>query len=166
MIFTVLPFLTGLKNIHVAKFDFKALIEDYYGSDVLEMFLNAEIDVYSWSDLSRCLLLHQKGGVYMDVDTISVKQIPNTFPNILQRNIQKLLTNCFMKFEARHPFLKVILGDLVSNPATFLVCKATRSFLCIIESNYYYFFKNKIVVIFPPMSKPTIFYSKCRRPRF
>ncbi|XP_059080029.1 uncharacterized protein LOC131878148 [Tigriopus californicus] len=112
--YKVLSFLMGLGNIQVGKFDFQTLIRDYYGSDVLHMFLNANIDVYSWSDLCRCLLLHQKGGVYMDVDTISVNQIPNYFPNILQRNIKKLLTNCFMKFEAGHPFLKIILEDLKS----------------------------------------------------
>ncbi|TRY80983.1 hypothetical protein TCAL_15501, partial [Tigriopus californicus] len=103
----------GLTNLEVRKFNFTSLLLKRLGFELFSVLELSLKPMQTWSDLSRILLLNEVGGTYFDIDSISVRPIPTMFRNLLQTNVNSLLTNCFMIFQRRHAFLDIIFQGQV-----------------------------------------------------
>lgn len=107
-------YLSGLTNLQVKKFNFTKLLFEHIGPELYPVLKLSLKPMQTWSDLSRILLLYEVGGIYFDIDSISVNPIPTEFENLLQTNMNSSLTNCFMLFKRCHPLLDIIFQGQVS----------------------------------------------------
>ena len=73
---------------------------------------------YHYSDLLRILLVHKFGGIYSDLDIVTIKPFPENLEdkNLVAADTSSRLGNCFLKFERGHSFLKHAMRNIVSIP--------------------------------------------------
>ena len=75
---------------------------------------------YHYSDIMRALVAYKFGGIYSDLDIVTLKPLPDELPaNFMVADVSRRLGNCFFKFEKGHPFLEKLMRDIVS---TILIC--------------------------------------------
>ena len=75
--------ISGLPNLMFARMDFEGFINM---SKIGEFWSKCRVDEFvlnQESDILRLLLLEQFGGAYLDVDVISIKNIPANTPNFI-----------------------------------------------------------------------------------
>ena len=76
---------------------------------------------YHYSDLMRVLVAYKFGGLYSDLDIVTLKPIPPELPeNFMIADVSRRLGNCFFKFERGHPFLETLMRDIVSNTISYI----------------------------------------------
>ena len=69
----------------------------------------------NYSDTLRLLLLYLYGGLYFDLDVISVNKIPNKLPdNFVIAESQSFVNGTILKFSKHHPFLSFLMEEVVS----------------------------------------------------
>ena len=71
---------------------------------------------YHYSDLMRVLVGYKFGGLYSDLDIVTLKDFPDTLlpNNFVVADVSRRLGNCFFKFNKGHPFLNKLMQDIVS----------------------------------------------------
>lgn len=72
--------------------------------------------LHDMSDMLRTLILARFGGIYLDNDAISLREIPRIGKNFITTQIWKKFNNVaagIMGFEKNHPFLQLALQDQV-----------------------------------------------------
>ena len=82
---------------------------------VCKLIEESKYTEYNYSDLMRLLVTFKFGGIYSDLDIVTLKPMPNKFPeNFVTADTSMRLGNSFFKFERSHPFLKMLMTDIVS----------------------------------------------------
>ena len=71
---------------------------------------------YHYSDLIRTLLVYKFGGIYSDLDIVTLKSFPENLEdkNLLAADTSSRLGNCFLKFEKGHSFPGLAMKNIVS----------------------------------------------------
>ena len=70
----------------------------------------------NYSNIFRILLLHLYGGVYFDLDVISLQEFSGQLPlNFAVAQDPTLVNNAILRFSKRHPFLSLLMKEIVSN---------------------------------------------------
>ena len=86
--------------------------EKLVGSSKLD---NATFTVENDSDILRILLLYLYGGVYLDLDVISLKEFNEKLPiNFVIAKDSRDLNNAILRFSKGHPFLQLLVSEIVS----------------------------------------------------
>ena len=76
----------------------------------------AKFVVENNSNIFRILLLYLYGGVYFDLDVISLKEFNEKLPiNFVIAKDSGNLNNAILSFSKGHPFLQLLMGETVSN---------------------------------------------------
>ncbi|KAG2383558.1 hypothetical protein C9374_004229 [Naegleria lovaniensis] len=91
---------------------------DWYKSGV---YHKSPYSIVELSDAARLAILYKQGGTYMDLDYISVQQIPSSMKNIIARQLDvksdsdfaQSLNNAILRFEKGNLFLQQLLHDFV-----------------------------------------------------
>ena len=84
---------------------------------VCQLLESSRYPEYHYSDLLRVLLVHKFGGIYSDLDIVTLKPFPDNLEDIslVAADTSSQLGNCFLKFKRGHPFLKDAMRHIVSN---------------------------------------------------
>ena len=54
---------------------------------------------YHYSDVMRALVAYKFGGIYSDLDIVTLKRLPDELPeNFMVADVSRRLGNCFFKF--------------------------------------------------------------------
>ena len=71
---------------------------------------------YHYSDLLRVLLVYKFGGIYSDLDIVTLKQFPKVLDikDLVAADTSGRLGNCFLKFKIDHSFLELTMRHIVS----------------------------------------------------
>ncbi len=70
----------------------------------------------NYSNILRILLLYLYGGVYFDLDVISLQEFSGQLPlNFAVAQDPTLVNNAILRFSKRHPFLSLLMKEIVSN---------------------------------------------------
>ena len=70
----------------------------------------------NYSNILRILLLYLYGGVYFDLDVISLQEFSGQLPlNFAVAQDSTLVNNAILRFSKRHPFLSLVMKEIVSN---------------------------------------------------
>lgn len=97
-------------------FDF---VKSNYDKDIFQYFERIK-NIVSRADFWRYLILYKNGGVYLDIDSIIVKELDR----IIDENDQALITaetnkDCFVQwaliFDKNHPILENTIKNLIEN---------------------------------------------------
>ena len=68
------------------------------------------------SNIFRILLLYLYGGVYFDLDVISLKEFNKKLPiNFAIAEDSEKVNNAILSFSKGHPFLRLLMSEIVSN---------------------------------------------------
>ena len=69
----------------------------------------------NYSDLTRILLLYLYGGVYFDLDVLSLSEFPESLPrNFAVAQGHTSVNNAVLRFSKKHPFLFLMMEEIVS----------------------------------------------------
>ena len=69
----------------------------------------------NYSDTLRVLLLYLYGGMYFDLDVISVGRVPKHIPtNFAVAESTGFVNGAILKFSKGHPFLSLLMEEIVS----------------------------------------------------
>ena len=70
----------------------------------------------NYSNILRILLLYLYGGVYFDLDVISLQEFSGKLPlNFAVAEDHKYVNSAILRFSKRHPFLSLLMKEMVSN---------------------------------------------------
>ena len=71
---------------------------------------------YHYSDLLRVLLVYKFGGIYSDLDIVTLKPFPEVLDtkDLVAADTSGRLGNCFLKFKRGHSFLELTMRHIVS----------------------------------------------------
>ena len=70
---------------------------------------------HNYSDALRLLTVYKFGGIYSDLDIVTLKELPPQLStNFVSTDTSRRVANCFFKFEGGHPLLKQLLNETVS----------------------------------------------------
>ena len=70
---------------------------------------------HNYSDAMRLLTVYKFGGIYLDLDIVTLKKLPAELsPNCVSTDTSQRVTNSFFKFERGHPILRQLLNETVS----------------------------------------------------
>ena len=70
----------------------------------------------NYSDTIRVLLLYLYGGVYFDLDVISIAEFAKQLPvNFAVAQGVTSVNNAVLRFSKKHPFLSLMMEELVSS---------------------------------------------------
>ena len=70
----------------------------------------------NYSDLTRILLLYLYGGVYFDLDVLSLTEFPENLPrNFAVAQGHTSVNNAVLRFSKKHPFLYLMMEEIVSD---------------------------------------------------
>ena len=71
---------------------------------------------YHYSDLLRVLIVNKFGGIYSDLDIVTLKPFPVNLElkNLLAADTSSRLGNCFLKFTQGHSFTELAMRHIVS----------------------------------------------------
>lgn len=96
-------------------------IKKYFTKDTLDAYLTIIPGAYR-ADLWRCCILYERGGVYVDADTICLKSLKDyIFPNdefMAARDdpmSKSFISNAFIACIPKHPFMKEQISAIVNN---------------------------------------------------
>ena len=113
--------LARYDNIIFRKFDIKEIVNDTVldGWYQLSGIGQSKFKVPYESDMARVALLHKYGGWYMDLDVILIKSLEDIpYKNVLSLKYipsdEASVSNGFMRFEQKHPFLHEYMEGMVS----------------------------------------------------
>ena len=83
---------------------------------VCELLESSIYPEYHYSDLLRLLLVYKFGGIYSDLDIVTLKPFPENLEdkNLLAADTSSRLGNCFLKFEKGHSFPGLAMKNVVS----------------------------------------------------
>ncbi|XP_065352418.1 lactosylceramide 4-alpha-galactosyltransferase-like [Cloeon dipterum] len=99
-------------NIRLACVESKQLLKNTVLEEIwTTKFLHSVAPVQHLSDLVRLALLWHFGGVYMDLDVLTVRNLSLVLreANLLAADDADHLNSCVMGFERRHPLLQTLL---------------------------------------------------------
>ena len=69
----------------------------------------------NYSNILRILLLYLYGGVYFDLDVISLRDFSSQLPlNFAVAEDHMYVNNAIQRFSKRHPFLALLMREMVS----------------------------------------------------
>ena len=71
---------------------------------------------YHYGDLLRTLLVYKFGGIYSDLDIVTLKSFPENLEdkNLITADTSSRLGSCFLKFEKGHSFPYLTMKNMVS----------------------------------------------------
>ena len=83
---------------------------------VCELLESSIYPEYHYSDLLRLLLVYKFGGIYSDLDIVTLKPFPGNLElkNLLAADTSSRLGNCFLKFTQGHSFTELAMKHIVS----------------------------------------------------
>lgn len=73
----------------------------------------ANLEEVQYSNLMRLLYLYKYGGLYLDLDIVSLTRIPIEIPKNFAGIQGKRMNNAFIKMEKGHCFLASLIQELV-----------------------------------------------------
>ncbi|XP_069474141.1 alpha-1,4-N-acetylglucosaminyltransferase-like [Ambystoma mexicanum] len=107
--------LASLKNVHILPLRFEDLFQDTPLQSWHQKVNPAKQRYWTHhvSDACREVLLWKYGGIYMDTDVISIRQIP--VEDFLAAESPTLCSSAVLGFRQHHPFLWECMEDYVKN---------------------------------------------------
>ena len=83
---------------------------------VCQLLESSRYPEYHYSDLLRVLLVHKFGGIYSDLDIVTLKPFPENLEDksLVAADTSSRLGNCFLKFKRGHSFLNDAMRHIVS----------------------------------------------------
>ena len=78
-------------------------------------FLKGTYATDQLSDVLRYYLLYKFGGIYIDLDTITIAAIPDEFPDNFGVALTDAVASAVLRFRKNHPLLKTVLDLMAKN---------------------------------------------------